>query len=197
MLIHESTTRRQNQEPRFFLPGAGDLEGAELQGSPRENRQGSIRFASPPLARVRAESGAREGFLGDKTSDTMFEAFYKTAMSVRAASRPPGSEAGASTDRARLQRQNTPARPRSSLTATAPSLASTPPRSARACTSPSSSPARSSAKRYATPPPVPDRTFPPRGRAAVVSHGTAWRERSIIEKKVAARRLRASRRSFR
>ena len=82
----------------------------------------------------------------------MFEAFYKTAMSVRAASRPPGSEAGASTDRARLQRQNTPARPRSSLTATAPSLASTPPRSARACTSPSSSPARSSVKRYAHPP---------------------------------------------
>jgi ubiquinol-cytochrome c reductase subunit 9 len=30
---------------------------------------------------VRAESGAREGFLGDITSDTMFEAFYKTAMS--------------------------------------------------------------------------------------------------------------------
>lgn len=84
---------------------------------------------------------------------------------------------------ARLQRQNTPARPRMSLTATAPSPASSPPRSARACTSPSSSPARSSAKRYVTPPPVPDRTFPPRGRAAVVSHGTAWRERSINEKK--------------
>ena len=94
-----------------------------------------------------------------------------------------GIRSRASTDRARLQRQNTPARPRMSLTATAPSPASSPPRSARACTSPSSSPARSSAKRYVTPPPVPDRTFPPRGRAAVVSHGTAWRERSIIEKK--------------
>ena len=150
MLIHESTTRRQNQEPRFsprgWRPGR-----AQSSGSPRENRQGSIRFASPPSPAC-GQSPAREGFLGDKTSDTMFEAFYKTAMSVRAASRPPGSEAGASTDRARLQRQNTPARPRSSLTATAPSLASTPPRSARACTSPSSSPARSSVKRYAHPP---------------------------------------------
>ena len=63
-----------------------------------------------------------------------------------------GIRSRASTDRARLKRQNTPARPRSSLTATAPSLASTPPRSARACTSPSSSPARSSVKRYAHPP---------------------------------------------
>ena len=73
---------------RDFFSTAGDLEGAL-----GENRQVSIRFPSPPLARVRAESGAREGFLGDITSDTMFEAFYKTAMSVRAASRPPGSEA--------------------------------------------------------------------------------------------------------
>jgi hypothetical protein len=90
MLIHESTTRRQNQaeifSPRLETWNAG-------RRAPCENRQVSIRFASPPLARVRAESGAREGFLGDITSDTMFEAFYKTAMSVRAASRPPGSEA--------------------------------------------------------------------------------------------------------
>ena len=64
-------------KPRFFLHGWRPGGRA-----PCENRQGSIRFASPPLARVRAESGAREGFLGDITSDTMFEAFYKTANMV-------------------------------------------------------------------------------------------------------------------
>ena len=60
---------------------------------PRKNGKGSIGFGSPALLRVRAEPEAREGFLGEKPSDNMFEAFYKTAMSVRAASRPPGSEA--------------------------------------------------------------------------------------------------------
>lgn len=60
---------------------------------PRKNGKGSIGFGSPALLRVRAEPEAREGFLGEKPSDTMFEAFYKTAMSVRAPSRAPGSEA--------------------------------------------------------------------------------------------------------
>ena len=60
---------------------------------PRKNGKGSIGFGSPALLRVRAEPEAREGFLGEKPSDNMFEAFYKTAMSVRAPSRAPGSEA--------------------------------------------------------------------------------------------------------
>lgn len=149
---------------------------------PRKNGKGSIGFGSPALLRVRAEPEAREGFLGEKPSDNMFEAFYKTAMSVRAPSRAPGSEALPRRTRAAptTKYTRTPSN-ESDRDRPVPRLLSS--RSARACTSPSSSPARSSAKRYATPPPVPDRTFPPRGRAAVVSHGTAWRERSIIEKK--------------
>lgn len=149
---------------------------------PRKNGKGSIGFGSPALLRVRAEPEAREGFLGEKPSDNMFEAFYKTAMSVRAPSRAPGSEALPRRTRAAptTKYTRTPSN-ESDRDRPVPRLLSS--RSARACTSPSSSPVRSSAKRYATPPPVPDRTFPPRGRAAVVSHGTAWRERSIIEKK--------------
>ena len=149
---------------------------------PRKNGKGSIGFGSPALLRVRAEPEAREGFLGEKPSDTMFEAFYKTAMSVRAPSRAPGSEALPRRTRAAptTKYTRTPSN-ESDRDRPVPRLLSS--RSARACTSPSSSPARSWAKRYVTPPPVPDRTFPPRGRAAVVSHGTAWRERSIIEKK--------------
>lgn len=149
---------------------------------PRKNGKGSIGFGSPALLRVRAEPEAREGFLGEKPSDNMFEAFYKTAMSVRAPSRAPGSEALPRRTRAAptTKYTRTPSN-ESDRDRPVPRLLSS--RSARACTSPSSSPARSSAKRYATPPPLPDRTFPPRGRAAVVSHGTAWRERSIIEKK--------------
>ena len=149
---------------------------------PRKNGKGSIGFGSPALLRVRAEPEAREGFLGENPRTPCSK--RSTRPRCRCVPRRERRDPKPCLEGpARLQRQNTPARPRSSLTATAPSLASTPPRSARACTSPSSSPARSSAKRYATPPPVPDRTFPPRGRAAVVSHGTAWRERSIIEKK--------------
>ena len=49
---------------------------------PRKNGKGSIGFGSPALLRVRAEPEAREGFLGEKPSDNMFEAFYKTFMSV-------------------------------------------------------------------------------------------------------------------
>ena len=149
---------------------------------PRKNGKGSIGFGSPALLRVRAEPEAREGFLGEKPSDNMFEAFYKTAMSVRAPSRAPGSEALPRRTRAAptTKYTRTPSN-ESDRDRPVPRLLSS--RSARACTSPSSSPVRSSAKRYATPPPLPDRTFPPRGRAAVVSHGTAWRERSIIEKK--------------
>ena len=149
---------------------------------PRKNGKGSIGFGSPALLRVRAEPEAREGFLGEKPSDNMFEAFYKTAMSVRAPSRAPGSEALPRRTRAAptTKYTRTPSN-ESDRDRPVPRLLSS--RSARACTSPSSSPVRSSAKRYATPTPLPDRTFPPRGRAAVVSHGTAWRERSIIEKK--------------
>ena len=149
---------------------------------PRKNGKGSIGFGSPALLRVRAEPEAREGFLGEKPSDNMFEAFYKTAMSVRAPSRAPGSEALPRRTRAAPTTKYTRT-PSNESDRDRPVHRLLSSRSARACTSPSSSPARSSAKRYATPPPVPDRTFPPRGRAAVVSHGTAWRERSIIEKK--------------
>lgn len=149
---------------------------------PRKNGKGSIGFGSPALLRVRAEPEAREGFLGEKPSDNMFEAFYKTAMSVRAPSRAPGSEALPRRTRAAPTTKYTRT-PSNESDRDRPVHRLLSSRSARACTSPSSSPVRSSAKRYATPPPLPDRTFPPRGRAAVVSHGTAWRERSIIEKK--------------
>ena len=149
---------------------------------PRKNGKGSIGFGSPALLRVRAEPEAREGFLGEKPSDNMFEAFYKTAMSVRAPSRAPGSEALPRRTRAAPTTKYTRT-PSNESDRDRPVHRLLSSRSARACTSPSSSPVRSSAKRYATPPPLPDRTFPPRGRPAVVSHGTAWRERSIIEKK--------------
>ena len=133
---------------------------------PRKNGKGSIGFGSPALLRVRAEPEAREGFLGEKPSDNMFEAFYKTAMSVRAPSRAPGSEALPRRTRAAptTKYTRTPSN-ESDRDRPVPRLLSS--RSARACTSPSSSPARSSAKRYARPPALRSERLPPstpRGR---------------------------------
>ena len=82
MLMHD-TTQRVCEHPH----GRREIFSRWAYGEKRKVR------SVPRPRREQTEPEAREGFLGEKPSDTMFEAFYKTAMSVRAPSRAPGSEA--------------------------------------------------------------------------------------------------------
>ena len=78
MLMHD-TTQRVCEHPH----GRREIFSRWAYGEKRKVR------SVPRPRREQTEPEAREGFLGEKPSDTMFEAFYKTAMSVRAPSRAP------------------------------------------------------------------------------------------------------------
>ena len=92
---------------------------------PRKNGKGSIGFGSPALLRVRAEPEAREGFLGENPRTPCSK--RSTRPRCRCVPRRERRDPKPCLEGpARLQRQNTPARPRMSLTATAPSPASSP-----------------------------------------------------------------------